>query len=299
VIEIPSGLRWWRRRPDGAAWLERLPRLVAECAELWGLRVAPAYAGSNVSLVAPVERADGMRAVLKVYFPDLWENEREGDALAHWDGRGAVRLLQQDRTRRALLIERCEPGTPLWKIGDDDEVITIAVDVLRRLWWPAPGEHPFRLLADDTTRWADAFPDAWKQLGRPFEPSLVEAAIEAVRELVPTQGNPVVLHQDFHSGNVLRAEREAWLAIDPQPLVGEREFDAASLLRDRGGELLGGPDPPRRLRRRLDSLSAQLDLDRERIRRWAIVHALAWGVSAAAQKAEAEMIACARLLNEI
>jgi streptomycin 6-kinase len=109
----------------------------------------------------------------------------------------------------------------------------------------------------------------------------------------------VVLHQDFHGGNVLSSERDEWLAIDPQPLVGEREFDAASLLRDRPDELFADSHARRRLRRRLDLVSAELGLDRERIRGWGVVHALAWGVSAAAGKVEAEMVACARWLTGI
>jgi streptomycin 6-kinase len=288
-MEIPSGLGWWRERPDGAAWLERLPRLLSDCAELWNLRIGPAYPGAHVAFVAPVERGDGTRAVLKLYVPDVWENDREGDALAIWDGRGAVRLLARDRERGALLIERCEPGTPLATFADDDEATRIAVAVLRHLWRPAPEQHSFRLLADDAGAWADAFPGEWERLGQPFEQALVDAAVSAVGELAPTQGEPVVLHQDFHSGNVLRAEREPWLAIDPQPLVGEREYDAASLLRDR-------PGGRQQLRRRLDMLAADLELDRDRIRRWGIVHALAWGVSAAAQKLELDLVAVARLL---
>jgi streptomycin 6-kinase len=290
-MEIPSGLAWWRQRADGAAWLERLPRLVEECAEVWSLKVERAFSGSHVSFVAPVQLADGDRAVLKVFFPGLWENEQEGDALAHWDGRGAVRLLARDRERRALLIEWCEPGTPLARLGGD-EVDEIAVGVLRRLWRPPPDRHPFRALADDAAGWAAAFPDAWAQLGRPFERALVDVAVSAVRELAPTPSDSVVLHQDFHSGNVLSAEREPWLAIDPQPLVGEREYDAASLLRER-------VDGRRQLQRRLDVLASELGLDRERIRRWAIVHALAWGVSADARKLEPEMVARARLLAAI
>ena len=292
MTEVPSGLAWWRARPDGADWLERLPRLVAECAEHWSLDVGQAFSGSHVSFVAPVERADGRRAALKVYFPELWENDREGDALAHWDGRGAVRLFDQDRDRRALLIERCEPGTPLWTIADEDAVLADAVAVLRRLWRSPPDEHPFGLLADDARDWAESFPEAWEQLGRPFERSLVDTAVAAVGELAPTQGDQVVLHQDFHSGNVLRAEREPWLAIDPQPLVGEREYDAASLLRERA-------DGRRELRRRLDFLASELELDRGRIRRWGIVHSLAWGVSAKARKVESEQVARAGLLAAI
>jgi streptomycin 6-kinase len=293
-LDVPSGLRWWRSQPAGAEWLARLPRLVAECAELWALEVGTAYAGSHVSLVAPATRADGRIAVLKVNFPDP-ESEHEPDALSHWDGRGAVRLLESDRERSALLVERCRPGTGLWDVQDEDEANRIAAGVLRGLWRPPPPEHPFRALAEEAASWAVELPVLWEQLGRPFERRLVDEAVAFTRELGSSQGEPVVLHQDYHGGNVLRAEREPWLAIDPKPLVGEREFDAASLLRDRRDELVADPRPQRRVRRRLDLLAAELALDRERMRGWGIVHALAWGVSGIG-KVEEEMVGCARWL---
>ena len=295
VLQVPAGLDWWRLQPGGAEWLERLPRLVGECAEAWGLEVEPAYPGSHVSLVAPVTRADGSHAVLKIIFPDE-ESEHEPDALEHWDGRGAVRLLVSDRDRRALLVERCEPGTELWRLDDEDEANRIAAGVLRRLWRPAPADHPFRPLADETRSWATELRAVWEHLGRPFERELVDEAVWLALELGTSQGEAVVLHQDYHGGNVLRAEREGWLAIDPKPLVGEREFDAASLLRDRREELANDPRPQRRVQRRLDQLAAELELDRERMRGWGIVHALAWGVSGIG-KVEKDMLDCARWLS--
>jgi streptomycin 6-kinase len=293
-LDVPAGLDWWRLRPGGAGWLERVPRLVSECAELWELEVDPAYEGSHVSLVAPATLADGTRAVLKLNFPDP-ESEQEADALDPWDGRGAVQLLARDQERRALLLERCEPGTELWEVPDEEEANRIAAGVLRRLWRPVPVDSSFRLLADEAASWARALPALWEQLGRPFEHELVEQAVASAHELGSSQGEPVVLHQDYHGGNVLRATRELWLAIDPKPLVGEREFDAASLLRDRRDELVADARPQQRVRRRLDQLVADLGLDRERMRGWAIVHALAWRVSGTGG-VEEDMVACARWL---
>jgi streptomycin 6-kinase len=60
------------------------------------------------------------------------------------------------------------------------------------------------------------------------------------------------------------------LAIDPKPLVGEREFDVASLIRDRR------PTTKETMERRLSYLVERLSLDPERTRGWAIAHALAW-----------------------
>jgi streptomycin 6-kinase len=285
---------YWRGRAEGAEWLARLPRLVAECAERWSLEVGPMLPGANVAYVAPATLADGGTAVLKVNFPDV-ESEREADALEHWNGEGAVRLLRHDPERRALLVERCEPGDELWTVSDEEEANRTAARVLLRLWArPAPVEHRFRLLEDEAARWAEELPAEWMSAGRPFERSLVERAAAALRELGPAQGEQVVLHQDFHGGNVLRAEREPWLAIDPKPLVGEREFDVASLLRDRREELARDPTAHRRIRRRLDQLSAELGLDRERMRGWAVAHALAWGLSGTG--ANEEHVACARWL---
>jgi streptomycin 6-kinase len=114
-------------------------------------------------------------------------------------------------------------------------------------------------------------------LGRPFERSLLERGLAALYDLGPAQGEPVLLHQDLHGGNVLRSGR-GWLAIDPKPLAAEPAFDCASLIRDRRPELLKDPHPARTLNRRLATLSAALDLDEERVRAWAIAHALAWGI---------------------
>jgi len=291
-VKVPSGLGWWREVSGGDVWLDELPAIVAACAEQWSLRLDDPFEPAHISLVLPAELTDGTSAVLKVTFPDT-ESEHEPAALRHWDGRGAVRLLASDESLRALLVERCIPGAQLWSVEDDEEATRLAAVVLARLWRPAAEENRFRALAGEAARWARELPAEWALLGRPFERELVDEAVAACVELGPDQGEHVVLHQDFHGGNVLRAQREPWLAIDPKPLVGERAFDAASLLRDRRW-LLGRPDDAARLRRRLDLLASELGLDRERMRRWGIAHALAWGFSG--RKVEEDMIECARLL---
>jgi streptomycin 6-kinase len=291
-VKLTQGLDWWRDVPGGAAWLDSLPSIVDTCAERWSLRLGPALEGQNVSHVRAVELPDGTPAVLKINFPDA-ESEREPDALRLWDGRGAVKLLGHDESVRALLLERCEPGTPLWAIEDDEEATHIAGQALRRIWRAAPDGHRFRSLREESAWWADKLPADWDALGGPFERRLVDEAVSACIELGLDQGDEVVLHQDFHGGNVLSAKREPWLVIDPKPLVGEPAFDAGSLARDRRW-LLGQSGDDARIRRRLDVLSSELDLDRERVRRWGIAHALIWGFSDS--KVEADMIESARIL---
>jgi streptomycin 6-kinase len=269
---------------------------VAECAAQWDLRLGAPFEPATVSWVAPAGRPDGTPAVLKINFPEA-ESEHEAAALAHWGGAGAVRLLGADGERHAVLVERCEPGTPLWAVGDEEQANAIAATVLRALWAaPPPAGAPFRPLAAEARRWADELPARWDRHGRPFARALLDAAVGWIGELVATPGPAVVLHQDLHGGNVLRAARAPWLAIDPKPLVGEPAFDLASLLRDRRPELAADPAPVRRVRRRLDQLAGELAVDRERARRWGVIHALAWGVDDDAVLPE--IVACAQWLAD-
>src|SRR5436305_2367068 len=95
----------------GRNWLARLPSLVADAASAWQLLVgAPFEPGGNVGWVAPVRRADGSDAALKVEcpgHPNLWAAK----GLQQWAGRRAVRLFDSDEARQGLLRERCVPGT--------------------------------------------------------------------------------------------------------------------------------------------------------------------------------------------
>jgi streptomycin 6-kinase len=241
------------------------------------------FEARHSELVAPAHLADGTEVIVKVQLPDDVESVHEADVLGFWNGHGAVRLLAHDPEHRALLLERCRPGTSLWEVPEE-EALAIGAEVLRRLWRPAPDEHPYRLLADEAVRWAEELPHEWEVLGRPVERSVIDQALTALRDLPPTQEELVVCHQDFQGSNVLRAEREPWLAIDPKPMVGERAFDTASFLRDRRWGLTAET-----VRRRLDRLSAELELDRERMRLWGLAHTLAWsgledeGMTAAAR----------------
>lgn len=297
MVRIPHQLAenvpcWMGDR--GREWLAQLPQIVAECERRWEIAVGPVFdQGGAVSWVAPATRRDGSEAVLKLFIPDV-ENRHEALALLHYDGRGAVRLLDHDDGM--LLLERARPGTSLWDVDDEDAANRVVAGLLSELWRPAPVGSPHRTLERVAAEWAEEIPATWEALGGPFERSLLDRAVAVLRELGPGQGEQVLLHQDLHGGNVLSAERDEWLAIDPKPLIGEREFDLASLLRDRRDSLAGDPRADVRVRRRLDLLASETGLDRERLRGWGIAHALAWGMDR--NEADAEMVACARWLAE-
>jgi streptomycin 6-kinase len=223
-----------------------------EIAEEWDLTLGEPYVPGADGMVFRVALADGTPAVLKLANRHR-ENEHEADALERWDGNGAARLLRRDDKRGALLLERCEPGTFL-SVGADDP-LGVLVDLLPRLWVDPAG---FNTLTDEVAWW-----------------NLDGDVGELARELAATQGKLVLTHQDLHAENVVAAEREPWLVIDPKPLAAEREFALAPIVR---GPELG--HSKRDVLYRLDRLCSELGLDRERARGWTIVQTTAWAEGA-------------------
>lgn len=241
----------WSHEP---AWLEALPRLVEECAEQWSLELEEPI-DTPVSLVVPAGDV-----VLKLNAPSHFEADTEADALARWSGDGAVRLIARDDDRRSLLLERCRPGTRLWS-SDVDETAVVA-DLLPRLQIELRDAGAFRTLANEADRWADEVPALYGNAGTAFERELLDVTVDVYRTVDRTAMH--LVNQDLHGGNILRAEREPWLVIDPKPLVGERELESSGLLRNAVD-----------VSRWLDAL-AELGFDRERARGWGVAHNLAW-----------------------
>ena len=248
-------------------WLERLPQLLDECVASWGLRLGEPYAAGAAGYAVRADVADGTPAVLKLIYPHR-EAEHEAAALQVWDGDGAVRVLEYDEARWAMLLERCEPGTILAR-AEPESALDVFIELLPRLWKTVGA--PFRPLAEEAAWWIEGLPGEWERAGRPFDRRLVDTAMALLEELSVAQGEQVLLHQDLHGDNVLAAEREPWLVIDPKPLVGEREFGIAPVVRD--VELGRGR---RELRRRFDRLTGELGLDRERAAGWTIGQTIAW-----------------------
>jgi streptomycin 6-kinase len=178
-------------------------------------------------------------------------------------------LLGDAPEHYALLLERCRPGTHLARVGSE-EALAVLTELLPKLWIKAG--KPFRTLQEEAEVWCKELLLNWERAGRPFEIGLLEAAIDGMERLRNTQGEQALVHQDLHGDNVLSAVREPWLVIDPKPLLGEREFSLAPIVRsyEFGHSRVAVVD-------RLNKLTASLHLDRERVRLWTLGQTLAWG----------------------
>lgn len=183
--------------------------------------------------------------------------------MREWDGDGAVRLhaVEDFDDTVALLLERCVPGTTLAGRPEPEQDIVIA-GLLRRLWRdPAPG-HRFRSLQVMCDDWADEFEQKVAAGRGTVDPGLAREGIALFRSLPATAERSVLLCTDLHAENVLAAEREPWLVIDPKPYVGDPAYDVLQHLLNCDERLRA---EPLALVWRMADL---LGLDRDRVRLW-------------------------------
>ncbi len=227
----------------------------------WGLVAESEPARAATGAVQMVRRG-AERLVLKVITHK--DEATQPDVLAHYDGQGAVRLV--DQAPPAMLMERAWPGSPLSSLvreGRDGEATGIIADLIATLH-RAPAPAGFRTVED----WGRGFDRVRAQaLGAGADSALIDLASSLYADLSVSQGPRFLLHGDLHHDNVLKDERRGWLAIDPKGVVGELAFETSALLRN------PGPDPTayadrRIIRRRVDLLVERLGLDRGRILKW-------------------------------
>ncbi len=284
----------------GQAWIDQLPSLLADCARRWSLVLQPPFTNLTYNYAAPATRPDGTQVVIKAGFtPPDKEFVTEVAALDFFDGRGAVKLLESDVVQGVMLLERLEPGRPIAELEDDQEAIAVAAAVLRQLWRPVPSAHQFPLTSD----WGKGFARLRQHFGGsgPFPTALVERAERLFAELEATNAEPALLHGDLNFGNVLSAQREPWLAIDPKGIVGEPAYDTGIFLRDPVDRILGASDPQRFLSRRIDQLAAELGFERQRILDWGFAQAMlsAWWVVEDHVPGWEVALECAEILAQI
>ncbi|MEU4655624.1 aminoglycoside phosphotransferase family protein [Streptomyces sp. NPDC023723] len=264
--------------PDGDAWLAGLPEAARRAVALRGLTVERVQVpGGRGSLVVLVRTPDGTPAVLKLA-PPRARPESERAALAHWAGRGAVRLLEPPVTEGVLLLERLHPEVSVRSLPEARALLE-AAGTLRRLWVAPPADHPFETVAGRTGRQAAAM-----RAGAGADPQaapLVDAALAVREELLAGPPQERLLHGTFRQSKVLAGDRMPWLAVGPDPVVGEPAFDLARLVRDRVEDLIAQPSGASTVRRRIKRLAESLEVDRDRLRGWTLFRAVESGVRAA------------------
>jgi streptomycin 6-kinase len=267
-FEIPADLLEQRELgPEWGRWLDRLPRTINALLEDWELSLDPVDEPPYgfCSVVLPVRTAAGEPTALKVGIPDE-ESEHEAYLLQAWQGNGTVRLLRADPHARALLLERLHPED-LTTVGDD-EACELVAGFYGRIQIPALPK--LRPITGFMIRWLDNL--ATLPHDAPLPRRLVEQTLSTGRDLVAAVGaGRTVVHGDLHHLNVLAADREPWLVIDPKGFNGEPEYEPAPMLWNRWDDLVASGNLREAIRRRFFILVDGALLDEDRARAWVVV----------------------------
>lgn len=271
-----------------ADWLGQLPDLAESALARRGVQAQRVQApGGRSSLVVLVRYADGTPAALKLA-PPAARPGRELAALAHWGGFGAVRVLDTRHHEEdgALLLERLHPEVSLRSLPEAKALLE-ACGTLRRLWVaPEPG-HGWETVTERTAAQAEVLRKAPAEAAE-----LASAALAAREELTAAPAEELLLHGAFRQGKVLAGERAPWLAVGPDPMVGERAYDLARLVRDRLEDQVASSAGAAGARRRVNKLADALEVDRDRLRGWTLFRAVESGnrALAAGRRREAEQL---------
>ncbi|QLY30061.1 aminoglycoside phosphotransferase family protein [Nocardia huaxiensis] len=274
----------------GKRWLEELPALVEERCAAWGSTIiGDGFGGGTHSYVAPVRRADESVAVLKVPIVDA-ENRAEPTGLHCYAGDGAVELYEYDPASGAMLLEWARPGTELVAQpgfpslegeSRNIEKVEFACRLYRRLRRApvAVPQHfpPLPKAVDMVLDWTMTFVDPEPALAEVIPSRLLDRAAQWCVRLAVPDGPLLVVNRDTHLGNIVAAEREPWLLIDPKAYLGEAAFDAGFLAMI---QVQSWPTPEH-ARAVLDRTATALDVDPERARGWAFMRAMeeiSWAV---------------------
>jgi streptomycin 6-kinase len=254
---------------EGRSWAAGLPVLVSRLSTQWDLAIAgKPYSGGSHSMVVGVVLHDRGPAVLKVPMVDD-ENRQEAAALRLYDGDGAVRMLEHDAATGAILLEQALPGVALELHPDREYAIGVACSLLRRLRRPVTAGHSFTRVSDQAARWSTSLSAASFKLPDDTSRRLAEMAAETAADLSRSREGLVLVNRDAHLGNILAAEREPYLLIDPKPLVGDPAFDSGYLI-----DWLIAESPALSAGRLVSLVAAGLGINEDLVCDWGLVRAM-------------------------
>lgn len=262
----------WGGVESGILWLEDLPALlntVCQQHKITQLRPSPEM---RMNLVLFGESATHGPVVIKLAQPN-WEAPNEITAMRILARTGRyVRLIDAHESAAWSLQERVNPGEMLQtfarsgEIGDD-EATRITARLMQETIRPLPTDvsHPFPNL-DTWLKSLWEYADSGRDI---IPPDQLELALRHARDLVEQPEPSMLLHGDFHHGNILNND-SGWTMIDPKGILAEKAFEVGPFFYNPIG-IDQHPDLVALFDARLDIFSEVLGINRTRLWKCALV----------------------------
>lgn len=257
----------------GKKWLDDLPQTVQTLSENWLLTVEKPFPNLSYNFVAPCICKNKSEAVLKIALPlNNPEIFNEAEFLRMAGGKGTVKLLEIDKNRRAILLEKLTPGKHLKEVFSREEAKTveIAISVIRRILKKPPENSAFRQLEE----WFNNFFEKAPKTVFPLE--FLSKTSEFFEEL--NVAPKFLIHGDLHHENILSATREPFLAIDPKGIIGKVGYEIAVFLNNHLWWLAKEPNLREKLDNAVGKFSEAFEITPRDLRKWAFAQMIlsAW-----------------------
>lgn len=205
----------------GKDWLERIPEIISVLSGYWRLSEISPVNNMNYNYVARAKNDREIPVVLKFsYDGALIEDEYR--ALMHFNGEGAVKVLDRNLDLNALLLEQAIPGESLKsnKIKNLEETIKVYTEIVVHL------SSTERALSGFThvKKWCDAIDRIHDNR---IEAKFIDKAKLIRVFLLGSLENEYLCHGDLHLENII-SHQNTWISIDPKGVVGEIAFEVAA-----------------------------------------------------------------------
>ncbi|HMS38845.1 MAG TPA: aminoglycoside phosphotransferase family protein [Pyrinomonadaceae bacterium] len=228
------------------------------------LSVKKPFPNLSYNFVALCVCENGSEAVLKIALPlNNREIFNEASFLQLSDSKAAVKLLNSDINRRSILLERLMTGKHLKEVFCQEEAKTveIAIGIMRRILKKPPRNPAFPRLED----WFNNFFIKSPKTNFPFEFLRKTRGFFEELSLAPK----FLIHGDLHHENILLAQREPFLIIDPKSVFGNISYEIAVFLNNHFWWLNGQSNLKGKLDVVIERFSEAFEIKLEDLRKWA------------------------------
>lgn len=255
----------------GKKWLQDLPMIIQDISAHWNLSdLKPVINLSYNYVLSGYQNNQPVILKLSIDSNDL---RKEINALNAFQGFGVVKLLAEDLSQGAMLIERAVPGITLKTLfpEEDSKAINIACQLIEKIHQaPISADNQFPSLAT----WLQTLDKNWH-----IPNNYLAHARSLKNDLLKSTCAPVLLHGDLHHDNILLNGND-WIFIDPKGVVGDPIYDKVGcLIREPLAEFLCRKDQLVILQNRVNLIANYFNLDTKRIIDWTFVQtvmAICW-----------------------
>lgn len=201
------------------SWLDEAAQHAEQLFHAWRLRPLEVLSGGSMSLCVKCEGEDGAALVLKIP-ANLECGADELAALKAWNGNGAARVLREEPSGRAILMNF------LGRVGEGSYGLDEIVDLAERLHTGHPGGYLFAHVDDNLMRRITWATERFDEPAYHCHRADLALAEKIVAELVYADDRHVLLHGDLQAKNLIVSGSEL-TAVDPLPVLGPPPFDVA------------------------------------------------------------------------